>query len=238
MRELQRLSKVAKIYRPSEDFDTQVNRYEAYLILKKLKGKKLLEVGGGDGVMTEIFLNKVSHLTVIEPASYYAQTLRKKFGSRVSLCQVLAEKFEPQEKFEEIVLAHLLEHVRSPIYLLQKVKKWLMADGQVHLIVPNGESLHRRIGQKMGLLKKLTDFSSRDKKIGHRRVYTLASITRDIQKAGLKVVKREGIFLKPLSSKQMKSWNPKIISALFKVTEQIPIDWCAELYFICQKRKK
>lgn len=43
------------------------------------------------------------------------------------------------------------------------MKNWLKKDGEIIVIVPNKESIHRRLALNMGLIQKLDSLSERDK---------------------------------------------------------------------------
>ncbi|HWN68041.1 MAG TPA: hypothetical protein VNM90_10415, partial [Haliangium sp.] len=68
---------------------------------------------------------------------------------------------------------------------------------------PNAESVHRRIGQRMGLLARLTDLNEADLRIGHRRVYTADLLRAHLLAAGLRVRLLTGLTFKPLSNAQL-----------------------------------
>jgi len=59
-------------------------------------------------------------------------------------------------------------------------------NGKIHIIVPNANSLHRKIGKELGILKELTSFSDGDKKLKHKRVYTKKTLENDIKKSRIK----------------------------------------------------
>jgi hypothetical protein len=112
---------------------------------------------------------------------------------------------------------------------LAKLRSYLKPGGQIHIVVPNARSLHRRIGKAMGLLRSADDFSARDIQLGHMRVYDINLLTQHIAAAGLETVDLQGILIKPLSNAQMQSWEPAVIDALLEVGKEEP-DLCNELY--------
>ena len=59
----------------------------------------------------------------------------------------------------------------------------------------------------MGLIEDIAKPSENDLILGHRRYYTITTLHRDLKKAGLRVGKTEGIYLKPLSTQQILSLN-------------------------------
>jgi hypothetical protein len=106
--------------------------------------------------------------------------------------------------------------------------------------VPNGEAASRRIAVKMGALRHLEDLSPDDVAAGHRRVYRLDTLTRDVKEAGLKVATTGGIFFKPLANFQFNALiGGSLISEAFMEgcyelgKEQA--DACASIYVIAER---
>ena len=75
---------------------------------------------------------------------------------------------------------------------------------------------------------------------GHRRTYSLDTLENDARSGGLRVVRRGGIFFKPLANFQfdrlMKTdiLSPEYLEGCFLLGEQYP-DLCASIYLICEK---
>lgn len=236
-KERTRLKRVAGRYNPSgQEIEFNMINYRLDVMMPKIKGPKVLEMGCSTGVMTRRLVKKFPTLTVIDGSKKYIECVKNLVREKNAKFIVsLFEDFETDEKFNDIIMANALEHVKDPISVLKKAKNWLRKDGRIHIIVPNAKSLHRRIGQKLGIIKNLDDFSKLDKKIGHRRVYTKESLKKDIAKAKLKTVYEKGIFLKPLSYSQMSNWDKKILDAFFEIGKELP-DYCSTIYFICKRK--
>ena len=66
--------------------------------------------------------------------------------------------------------------------------------------------------------------SDHDKRLGHKRYYTLKNILEECRNAGLKVVRQEGIFLKPLTTKQMlkMEFSEEVIKGFLAVGREYP----------------
>jgi hypothetical protein len=122
-----------------------------------------------------------------------------------------------------------LEHVDDPVSIMRRARSWLTDEGRLHIVVPNADSLHRYVGVELGILEGRTSLSDSDRRIGHRRVYSLDSLFADIRLADLRVLHWEGIFLKVLSNAQMLGWDWELIHALHRVGRYLP-DRCAEIY--------
>jgi len=234
--EKNRLKKVANWYNPrNKRIEDIIINYRLDVMMPMIKGKKVLEMGCSTGVMTRRLIKKFPNLSVIDGSHKYIEYVKKIINAkRAEFIVSLFEDFETKEKFDDIIMANVLEHVENPVHILKKAKNWLKKNGRIHIIVPNANSLHRIIGHKMGLIKRVTDFSKNDKKIEHRRVYTAELLKRDIKIAGLRAVFSKGIFLKPLSHTQMNNWNKKILDAFFRVSDIFP-EHCSSIYFICKK---
>ena len=161
------------------------------------------------------------------------EQVRALLGDQVRLCHSLFEEYEPDRKFAAVVAANVLEHVEAPVALLRRARTWLQPGGAIHIVVPNGRSLHRRIGVHMGILSNLREFSDRDMLLGHRRLYTQEELLGDVRAAGLSPIRVEGIFLKLLSNAQLSSWDVTLLRALFEIGRELP-DYCAEIYVECR----
>jgi 2-polyprenyl-3-methyl-5-hydroxy-6-metoxy-1,4-benzoquinol methylase len=231
------LNAIAERYDSESDFDHHAITFGASVILERAKGPNGLELGCSSGVMTRILANHFEKLVVVDGSEYYIKNLREVFPRKnIEYYVSLFEEFEPTEKFNSIIMAHILEHVVDPIGLLKRSRNWLEKDGTIHIIVPNATSLHRRVGKIMGFLNNLNDFSEKDKQLGHMRVYDKKTLVTHIEGAGLHVELLEGFFLKPLSNEQMKDWDRKLIEAFFVVGRELP-EYCSAIYAWCRPKE-
>ena len=144
--------------------------------------------------------------------------------SYVEIIHCFFEKFHCNELFDFIEAGFILEHVDDPLLILKKFKRFLKSDGSMFIAVPNARSLHRLIGNKAGLLKNVYNLSEYDYQLGHKRYFDLNKITNLIINAGMKVKQCEGIFLKPLTTDQLKNINfsKEIYRALYMLAEDFP----------------
>jgi hypothetical protein len=82
------------------------------------------------------------------------------------------------------------------------------------VVVPNKESLHRRLAKAMGLIEDLGELSPRDKLVGHKKVYSLKELEQDFIEAGYEVVTKKGFFIKLLPNSMMLDYSPELILGL------------------------
>jgi len=214
------------------DFDRQLIGFRYKTIKPKLVGPRGLELGPADGEMTRFLVNDFKHLTIVEGSN----DLLAQIPERPNLIKVhaLFEQFKPEHQFDSIILEHVLEHVDNPVGLLSCVKNWLAPEGRLFLGAPNGNSIHRLVAVKMGMLGNPCQLNSRDHALGHRRVYTPKTFRADIEKSGLKILEMGGVFFKPLSSAQIQEhWSEEIIQGFYELCKDFP-EHAADIYSVCQ----
>jgi 2-polyprenyl-3-methyl-5-hydroxy-6-metoxy-1,4-benzoquinol methylase len=228
----ERLDAIARTYDTTEDFDRCSIEFERELIAEAARGLDLLEVGCGWGDMTEYFASRFRRIAALDGSLDCVCRTRQRcrLSPHVEVHHTLIEEFRTEERFEDVVMVRVLEHLEDPVGTLARLASFLKPGGQLHLIVPNARSLHRRIGKAMGLLRELNDFSPRDIQYGHQRVYDSELLTQHLEAAGLRVAQAQGVLIKSLSNAQMQSWDPAVIRALFAVGKEEP-GLCNELYF-------
>jgi 2-polyprenyl-3-methyl-5-hydroxy-6-metoxy-1,4-benzoquinol methylase len=191
-----------------------------------------LELGPAEGEMTKLLVNDFARLTIVDGASELLAQIPERVGLRK--VHSLFESFQPDQKFNTIIMEHILEHIDQPVALLEKVKEWIAPGGKILVGVPNGNSIHRLVAVKMGLLEYPCQLNSRDLALGHRRVYTPDSLKLDIKAAGLELLKMGGVFFKPVSNKQIQDhWSEEMIQGFYLLGSDFS-EYAAELYAVCQ----
>lgn len=207
-----------------------------YLTLQEFfKGQSCLELGCSDGHGTKLLLNHFKEVVVVDGSEKQIEQLKMNIpdSSKVHTEVALFEEYEPAQKFDTIVMEHILEHVEDPVSLLRRTKGWLKSNGVLLIGVPNALSLHRQLGVQLGMLKEVTDLNESDREIGHRRVYTEATLREHIKQAGLNVKETGGIFLKPLPNTEMSTkMNEQQIIGFYELGKKYP-DIAAEIYAVC-----
>ena len=113
------------------------------------------------------------------------------------------ETFEPAEPVDAIEMGFVLEHVDDPDEIVRKFKTFLKPGGSLFMAVPNARSLNRLIGYHGGLLKDIYALSEYDYQLGHKRYFDMDSFTNLILRHDVEIVRTEGLYMKPLTSRQM-----------------------------------
>jgi SAM-dependent methyltransferase len=185
------------------DYNQILVHYQALSCIEISKPGTLLDLACGEGIMTEYFTSKFDRVVGVDAANIHLEKARKRLPM-VEFHHCLIEDFETDEKFDNVFLLMILEHVQDPIAILKKASSFLKKDGNLIVHVPNSNAINRRLAVKMGTLVTCEELSPFDINIvGHRRSYTLQTLKADIETAGLKPVKSGGVFYKMLSTAQM-----------------------------------
>jgi hypothetical protein len=111
------------------------------------------------------------------------------------------------------------------------LKSWLTPKGLLVMTVPNALGLHKRIGKAMGLIHDFYDLTNADIQKGHKHVYDRERLKNVFVNSGYQIKHVGGILLKPLSHKQMESWDPKIVDGLYEVGKELP-EYCSSLIIV------
>jgi SAM-dependent methyltransferase len=211
----------------SYTFDNKImlNWYPERIMSLCSREGRLLELGLGHGFTTKRFSNHFSRHVVIEGSAAVIEQFHSQFPNcDVEVINSYFENFDSEERFDVIVMGFILEHVADPHSILQRYKKFLAPGGRFFVTVPNAESLHRRFGHSAGLLADVLALSECDREQGHLRFYTLGSLTSVLHEAGYRIVRKEGLFLKALTTAQLQSLHldENIIQAMCLVGIDYP----------------
>lgn len=217
------------------DFNDRIIRARYEHLKQFFHGKTCLELGPANGEGTAYLLEAFDRVVAVDGSQQAIDDLKQRFPSdKLELICSYFEDIKLDEKFDTVVLAHILEHVDNPGEILTVAKKFVKPDGIMIVDVPNGMSLHRQIGVEMGLLKQVTDLNEGDLSIGHKRVYTPETFKKEIEAAGLVIDHFGGIYLKTLSNAQSaKIYDDTQIAALLTIGERYP-EIAAEQYVIAK----
>jgi 2-polyprenyl-3-methyl-5-hydroxy-6-metoxy-1,4-benzoquinol methylase len=191
-------------------------RYEEHR--KYFYGKTCLELGPAEGLMTEKLIDDFEELTVIEGSKYLLDQI--KTHERLIKIHSLFEEVELEKQFDTIIADHIFEHVDNPKLLLTILRKFMHKESRLIIGVPNADSFHRILGEKLGLLSSRFELNKRDHQLGHQRVFDISSLEELVQSCGFKTLTKGGLLFKPLSFKQLETiFSFEQLDALFEMGE-------------------
>jgi len=216
------------------DFDNEIilKWYPQRVIKFAEDAKSMLELGLGHGYTTDTFSSHFERYLVLDGSAAVIENFKKNYPEcKAEIIETYFEDFTSDEKFDIINLGFILEHIDDPHRILSKYKDFLAPGGKMFVSVPNAEVLNRRLGNLAGLLPDMTELSDNDRLLGHKRYYTVETLTKEIENAGYQLERMEGIYLKPFTTSQILSlnFNKDIIRALCEVGIDYPELSCAML---------
>lgn len=208
-------------------------RYSARIWERHWRGGNALELGPAEGLMTDILVQSFDSLTVVDGSETFCEQIRERHPG-IRVVHSLFEDYHPQERFDAVILGHVLEHVEVPRALLSSVAGWLAPGGHVYGAVPNARSLHRQAAVMMGLLSSVYELNETDRHHGHRRVYDPESFQDDFRASGLLIDVFGGYWMKPVPNSQIeRDWTPDMLEAFMQLGERYP-DIAGEIYVIAR----
>ncbi|MFN3808133.1 class I SAM-dependent methyltransferase [Asticcacaulis sp.] len=221
-------------------FDGRMRTYMMRTFAPHFQAGKCLQIGCAHGDQTSLLLERFNDITVVEAEPHFIEHTRARLGDRVRFVESFVEDFDNGERYDTILFSHVLEHVIDPVIALKKLASLLKPQGRLLVAVPNAEAPSRRIAVKMGVLTHLEALSEADTAAGHRRVYRLDTLERDVSLAGLHIEASGGIFYKPLANFQFDqligtpTLSEAFLEGCYRLGLERPTE-CASLYVVASK---
>ena len=133
--------------RQYKEYDIDYNKY----IYEKIpKNKKILDIGCNTGLLGEAL--KKNKQCEVWGADYSREAIKlaKKRLDKTIVCDFEKEIPFKKEKFDIIILADILEHLKNPEDLLLKIKKLLNSGGIILASIPNVANIYVRFNLLFG----------------------------------------------------------------------------------------
>lgn len=175
-----------RIYRLGFHFDLTLCKrwkWRKYLF----KDSKVLEVGSGGGPWTIELLIKNNKVTVVDISKSCFERLRKKVDTfplrnkNVRFTQCHVKDFTSQEKYDQIILFEVLEHIKDDELVVKNLSAMLKPSGQMLISTPSKD--HQPI---------FGEATSVEEKGGHiRKGYTFSDYDKMLSKNGLEIAKQD-----------------------------------------------
>ena len=145
---------------------TREAAFRAELLGPKLKpGARVLDFGSGSGEFLAAVRAKGCEAVGVEPGRDYAAYARERHGVEI-LDDAGDERF-PLAHFDVITTHHVMEHLRNPADVMERLARWLKPDGVLYAAVPNmaatGKPPHERFhfAHVHGFVRETLDLTAR-----------------------------------------------------------------------------
>jgi len=166
----------------------QVSEYLEF-IKKYTRGKSLLDVGTGSGLLPHMARAQGYEVEGTDLSKHVSETLPAKAGFRVHHGTI--EDIPFRRKYDVVTMLHVLEHTTNPLSTLQRAKEITGSGGFIIVVVPNYRSLDTRIKDSLSKWK-LKSRPYKHLALGHHNwVFSIKSLEILGEKSGLQVVHRE-----------------------------------------------
>lgn len=222
------------------DFDV-IHPYMIQSFRPFLQAGRTLELGSFKGDLTKRLMAHCDNITCVEASAEAMGVAQSRLPQQIQFVHTTFEHAQLPQKYENIVMTHVLEHLDDPVHILRRINdEWLSEYGRFFLVCPNANAPSRQIAVKMGLISHNTAVTPAELAHGHRRTYTLDALERDAAAAGLKVMHRSGIFFKAMANFQWdRLLKTDIISreyldGCYALGQQYP-DLCSSIFLLCER---
>lgn len=221
----------------------QINRYHP---------KRILEIGCGIEPLIAFLPYNPDKYVIVEPSDFFAENaIKKRTGIEgekeyvSSSFEVINDYFKADREyskydFDFIVCSSLFHLVEDPNDIIHAIRMASNDNTITHINVPNADSFHRILAQKAGLINSTNEFSDRDKKFQHQRVYDIDNLTELVALNGFEVIEKGSYFVKPFSHNQMqrlldeKIIDERVLDGLYSIIDLIP-GMGSEIFVNCKK---
>lgn len=200
-----------------------------------------LEIGCSDGQMTEMLVQRLDRLVVVEATECFLDEVRSRNLGKVTLHHSMIENFSTDERFDRIIATWILTHLVDAQLVLRRVRSLLAEGGLLFVTVPNVRVLSRQLALHMGLIDDLYVLTPNDRNHGHVRAYDRQRLNRELELAGFECIDQGGLMLKVLADYQMDELytagilGDQHIEGLYQLGLAYP-DLTSAIYCVCRAK--
>lgn len=152
------------------------------------KNKVVLDLGCGDGFISELILKNGNEVVGIEVSEFAIKKATEK-GIKVYDCDLSSDWNNLiEKKFDVVLSGEIIEHIFDTDKFLKNIHSVLKEDGVLILSTPNLAALGRRIFLLFGI-NPLIELTARKYESGHIRYFTLGSLKKLLKENGFIITK-------------------------------------------------
>lgn len=125
-----------EIYQKKEPSYFSNVRKDIVHFIKDRKGLKILEIGGGSG-NTLLYLKENKIAAEIHMVDIMDLVANKEAFDSIQIIDIEEESLQTDERFDIIILADVLEHLKDPMAVISQLKEFLKKGGAFLVSIPN-----------------------------------------------------------------------------------------------------
>lgn len=223
----------AEYQSPDREVDRVILGFVADYVIPRLPGKRVLELGLGDGVWTPKLAAAFPELVSVDGSW---ELVNRAVEGGFYAVHSLFEDYTPALRFDTVIASYVLEHVDDPKVIVERARDvWLKPGGHLAVVVPHALSLHRRLAVRMGLSSHPGQLGPSDERMGHQRCFDCFEMERLLIDCGFSVRDRRGMFCKVLPNSMLAGCSGAQLRGMFELGLDLPIEYAASAYFLAQK---
>ena len=215
---------------PDREIDSYLISVIADRVLENMRGGTVIELGIGDRVWTHKLLERFDHVTSVDGSQQLVDAMREEVDAAHWTGVVsYFEAYDAPQLVDVVLATYVLEHVDDPIPVLQRARRWVRDDGMLVVVVPNAGSLHRQLARAMQLVDDPTALGDADRRLGHKRVFTVDTLVQAIESCGFGVDAVEGFLAKTLPNSLLVHCSDEQLAGLVDVGRLLPVELAGAL---------
>ena len=102
----------------SKTWETHYKLFSEFVIRKNTVGKKILEIGGGNNYIADLLIKIYKDYSILEPNV-------KVKNNNIKYIEEWIENFNPNVKYDILILSHVLEHLYDPKEIFKFKSKYI-----------------------------------------------------------------------------------------------------------------
>jgi len=154
--------------------------------LPNIHFQRILDVGCGDGRLTELLLQRCDELVSIEPDPFKIEKFIKKYPE-LSIFRATGQKTPfPDESFSLVICVTVIEHTKEDMLLLEEIKRILKPGGLAYIV--NDAWFYHVLRARKFLMDLPSDTDSSLGPYPHVNLMTPSVLAKKIKKAGLHII--------------------------------------------------
>lgn len=219
-------------YDPEQDFDRWYTAATADAVGPWLRPRDaVLELGCATGMMTAALAARAGRVVGVDHSTTYLERARGRGLENVTFVEQDITTLHLDQRFDQVVMANVVHEVADPASLFRAAVAHMEDGGLLHVTLQNPRSIHRLVGRELGEIGRLDELSERGHEFGTVRILDVEELELLGQRAGVQVLVRSGIMLKPLPNDLMETLPDRVLEGFVRAAKHLP-EYAAMNYLV------
>jgi 2-polyprenyl-6-hydroxyphenyl methylase/3-demethylubiquinone-9 3-methyltransferase len=160
------------------------------------RGMRILDVGAGGGLFLNLMRSRGANVFGIEPSSTRIKFAQQRYGLELSAYTVEHPYWQEgyRDYFDVVTIWDVIEHVNSPVDLLQNAGNLLRRDGFLFIDTPARDAFYYRVGQltyflTAGRWPSFLNLMYSNERYGHKQILSSHQLIRIVTDRCFQVIR-------------------------------------------------